>query len=199
MPSGTLTRALLWVVVLVSGPLVGAKLFDLVVLAGAWSAAPPASLTMLPYGPRWPVDTGLFFIPFSGAMLGASVAALASGWRTPWHYRWLLLVPATGIFAMLVLTVTQFWPMNNALWDYARGRAGAGITQTGIVTMIRLWLRLDWLRLGVATAGFIAAVRALSILCPATRAPVDPPIIRIALAVALAGIVGFVVWFVAQV
>ena len=39
--------------VLAWGLLVGGKLFDLRVLVGAWSAAPPESLSLLPYGPRW--------------------------------------------------------------------------------------------------------------------------------------------------
>ncbi|MEH3105082.1 MAG: hypothetical protein PGN12_14430 [Sphingomonas phyllosphaerae] len=45
-----ITRAFLWLAVLAGGPLLGAKLFDLVVLAGAWSAHPAASLAMVPYG-----------------------------------------------------------------------------------------------------------------------------------------------------
>jgi hypothetical protein len=27
----------------------------------SWSTSPPESLSLLPYGPRWPVDTGEFF------------------------------------------------------------------------------------------------------------------------------------------
>ena len=46
-----LTRIFLWVAVLCWGILLGAKLFDLLVLAGAWSAAPPESLSLLPYVP----------------------------------------------------------------------------------------------------------------------------------------------------
>ena len=88
-----LTRAFLWLAVLVGGPLLGAKLFDLLVLAGAWSAHPPASLAMMPYGTAWPVDTGVFFIPFSALMLVAGFGALVAGWRTPWRYRW-AAVPA---------------------------------------------------------------------------------------------------------
>jgi hypothetical membrane protein len=74
-----MTRAFLWLAVLVGGPLFGAKLFDLLVLAGAWSAHPPASLAMMPYGKAWPVDTGVFFIPFSAAMLLAGLGALTAG------------------------------------------------------------------------------------------------------------------------
>src|SRR4051812_33425161 len=72
----SITRAFLWLAALVGGPLVGAKLFDLLVLAGAWSAHPPQSLAMMPYGKAWPVDTGFFFIPFSAAMLIAGFGAL---------------------------------------------------------------------------------------------------------------------------
>jgi len=42
-------RSFLWLAVLVGGPLLGEKLFDLV-LAGAWGAYPPTSLAMMPYG-----------------------------------------------------------------------------------------------------------------------------------------------------
>jgi hypothetical protein len=43
----SITRAFLCLAVLAGGPLLGAKLFDLIVLAGAWSAHPPASLAMM--------------------------------------------------------------------------------------------------------------------------------------------------------
>ena len=102
--------------VLLGGPLLGAKLFDLLVLAAAWSAHPPASLAMMPYGKAWPVDTGVFFIPFSAGMLIAGFGALISGWRTPWRYRWLLCLPSVGILLLLVLTVVAFWLMNAALY-----------------------------------------------------------------------------------
>ena len=91
------TRLFLWISVLAWGILVGAKLFDLRVLAGAWSASPPESLRLLPYGPRFPVDTGEFFIPSSAALLVASFGALISGWQTPRRFRVLLLVSAVMI------------------------------------------------------------------------------------------------------
>jgi len=51
-----LTRTCLWISVLAWGILLGGRLFDLRVLVGAWSANPPESLSLLPYGPRFPVD-----------------------------------------------------------------------------------------------------------------------------------------------
>jgi hypothetical protein len=109
------TKAFLVLAVLVGGPLVGAKLFELLVFAGAWAAHPPQSLAMMPYGKAWPADTGVFFIPISAAMPVAAFGALTAGWQTPWRYRWPLCVPSVGIFGPLVLTVISFWPMT-ARW-----------------------------------------------------------------------------------
>ncbi len=95
------TRAFLWISVVVWGLLVGAKLFDLRVLVGAWSASPPESLSLLPYGPRWPVDTGEFFIPISAALLLATLGALIAGWRTPARYRVLLALSLQSLAGAL--------------------------------------------------------------------------------------------------
>ncbi|MBI1250796.1 MAG: DUF1772 domain-containing protein [Alphaproteobacteria bacterium] len=191
-----LTKGFLWLAVLVSGPIVGAKLFDLIVLAGAWSADPPHSLRMMPYGEAWPVDTGVFFIPFSAALLIASFGALVAGWRTPWRYRWLLCVPSLGVFALLVLTVVAFWPMNAALWHHAIRSPNDALTDSQSITMARHWVQLDWLRVAGGVAAFIAALRALTLPWPDEIASKDPPIVQALLLIALAGVVAFIVWFV---
>lgn len=190
-----LTRGFLWLAVLVGGPLLGAKLFDLVVLAGAWSADPPATLAMMPYGREWPVDTGIFFIPFSALMLIAGFGALVAGWRTPWRYRWLLCLPSIGILLLLVLTVVAFWPMNAALYYHAIGSPKDSITDAQSIAMARRWVALDWLRVAGATAAFVAPLRALTLPWPQDMAPRDPPLVRAALAIALAGVVAFIMWF----
>jgi hypothetical protein len=82
-----MTRGLLWVSVVVWGLLVGGKMFDHMVLVGAWSANPPESLSRLPYGERFPVDTGDYFFPSSVAPLLCSCGLFISGWRTPPRYR----------------------------------------------------------------------------------------------------------------
>lgn len=184
--------------VLIGGPLVGAKLFDLMVLAGAWSAHPPASLAMMPYGKAWPVDTGVFFIPFSALMLVAGFGTLVTGWKTPWRYRWLLCLPSIGILALLILTVMAFWPMNAALYYHGIGSPKDMITDAQSVAMTRQWLMLDWLRVVGATAAFVAPLRALTLQWPSEVAPKDPLLVRLLLPLALAGVAGFVVWFAAN-
>jgi hypothetical protein len=194
----SVTRAFLWLAVLVGGPLLGAKLFDLVVLAGAWSARPPTSLVMMPYGKAWPVDTGTFFIPFSAAMLVAGFGALTAGWRTPWRYRWLLCLPSLGILLLLILTVVSFWPMNAALDYHGIGLTEDTITDAQSIVMTQRWIVLDWVRVIGATAAFVAPLRALTTPWPQELAPADPPIVRILLALALAGVAAFVAWFVSN-
>ena len=193
------TRAFLWLAALVGGPLVGAKLFDLIVLAGAWSAHPPRSLAMMPYGKAWPVDTGVFFIPFSAAMLIAGFGALTAGWKTPWRYRWLLCIPSVGILGLLILTVVAFWPMNAALYYHGAGSPKDTITDLQSIMMTRRWLQLDWVRVAGATTAFVSALRALTLPWPSEIPAKDPPVVRALLALALAGVAAFVVWFVSNI
>lgn len=151
---------------------------------------------MMPYGKAWPVDTGVFFIPFSAGMLMAGFGALIAGWRTPWHYRWLLCVPSLGILLLLILTVGFFWPMNAALYYHGIGSPKDTITDAQAVAMAYRWVMLDWVRMAGAIAAFVAPLWALTTPFPKDTAPKDPAFVRILLAIALAGVAAFVAWFV---
>jgi len=169
-------------------------------LVGAWSAAPPESLSLLPYGAKYPVDTGEFFIPGSAALLVATLGALIAGWRTPFNYRVLLGISLAMIFGTLILTVVEFWPRNAALWAVAQGSASAMQDQDAIVRMVREWVALDWVRIAMGTVGFIASIRAISIPYPE---PVEAPIAvslqsKVIYVFGIASIVAFVVFFVSK-
>ncbi len=151
---------------------------------------------MMPYGKAWPVDTGLFFVPFSAGMLIAGFGALIAGWRTPWRYRWLLCLPSIGILLLLILTVVAFWPMNAALYYHGIGSTKDTITDAQSVAMAQRWVALDWLRVVGATAAFVAPLKALTLPWPQVAAPRDPPLVRGALALTLLGVAAFIVWFV---
>lgn len=161
-----LTRILLWVLVVAWGILLGGKLFELRVLAGAWSASPPESLSLLPYGHRFPLDTGRYFSPSSVALLICSFAVLITGWNTPWRYRVWLVIPAVMILVTLVFTVTSFWPRNAALWAVATAAPNAIRDPGEIVRMARQWVTYDWLRVAMGTAGFLSSIRAISVPFP---------------------------------
>ncbi len=162
-----LTRMLLWISVLAWGILLGGKLFDLRVLVGAWSASPPESLNLLPYGPRFPVDTGQYFFPSAVALLVCSFPVLIAGWKTPPRYRVWLVLPAVMILVNLIFTVDWFWPHNRALWHVATGAPDAIRDRAEIIRMVRQWVSYDWLRVAMGTVGFVSSVRAISVPFPA--------------------------------
>jgi hypothetical protein len=163
-----LTRIFLWLSVLAWGTLIGAKLYDLVVLAGAWSAAPPESLALMPYGPRFPVDPGRFFAPVSATTMLAAFAALISGWNTPSKYRAWLAVSALSILAVWIFTVVAFWSLNGVLYAGASNAALSMTERAELVRQAHLWITYDWCRIALMTAGFVSAVKAISAPIPTT-------------------------------
>jgi hypothetical protein len=77
-----MNRTFLWFSALAWGVGLGAKLFDLLVLASAWGASPPSSLALYPYGVHWPINPGSFFQPLSGLLLVGGLGTLIAGWKT---------------------------------------------------------------------------------------------------------------------
>jgi hypothetical protein len=151
----SLVRGVLW------GIALGAKLFDLLILAGAWSANPPTSLALLPYGPRFPVTPGDFFQSLSLPMLVGILGALICGWKTPFEYRVWLWIPLVIFVILWVVTPTVFWPMNHDLYYAASGkivRSDAELTQ-----IARRWVTYDWWRVAGIALSFISSIRALSL------------------------------------
>ena len=148
----------LWISVLAWGILLGGKLFDLRVLVGAWSASPPESLSLLPYGPRFPVDTGDYFFPSSVALLVCSFGGLIAGWNTPWRFRVLLAIPAVMLLVTLIFTVLWFWPANRALWAVARGAPNAIRDRAEVIRLVSQWVNYDWLRVAVG-GGVVRVLR----------------------------------------
>jgi hypothetical protein len=159
-----LLRLFLWISVFAWGIALGAKLFDLIVLAGAWSSAPPESLTLLPYGPQFRVNPGQFFMPVSLVALVGAAGALISGWTTPFEYRRWLWSPVLLLVAVWVITVPVMWPLNAALRSASHGATNASNAE--VMRMAHRWIRVDWLRVAMIAAGFLSAIRAISLSVP---------------------------------
>lgn len=159
-------RAFLWIAIVAWGVGLGAKLFDLIVVAGAWSAAPPASFSLLPYGKQYPINPGDFFIPLSALILIGSVGALVSG-RKQSALRFELWSSVILFLIIWALTPTVFWPMIDRLYYTASGKITA--TPEESIRLARQWLIWDWIRVALIAGGFVASVRALS--KPAGHAP----------------------------
>lgn len=164
-----LLRIFLWISVLGGGIGLGAKIFDLLVLAGAWGAAPPDSLALLPYGPRFPFDPGEFFQPLSLVMVIGVVGALITGWKTPFDYRVWLLLPVITLAIVWAITPTVFWPMINELYGTATGRLTRSDAEA--VALVRRWVVWDWWRIALIAVGFASSVHALSRFVEVQSAP----------------------------
>lgn len=155
-------RILLWISVLGLGIGLGAKPFDLLVVAGAWSAAPPASFALLPYGPHFPMNPRNFFQPLSGAMVLGILGALISGWKAPLRLRlWLWLPGIMFLIIWAAVTPTVFWPVIHELYGAAIAKMVRSDAE--LIALARRWIICDWFRVGLIAVGFLASVRAISL------------------------------------
>jgi hypothetical protein len=152
-------QCFLWLSVLSCGIGLGAKLFDLIVVAGAWSASPPASFGLLPYGPRYPIDPGDFFIPLSAIIVVGNFGALVAGWRSPRRLRTWLFIPAVMFVITWAVTPTVFWPMIRQLYGTATGKLTT--TDAEAIQLARRWLIWDSIRVGLIAVSFVASIKAL--------------------------------------
>ena len=159
-----LTRAFLWCSVVGWGIGLGGKLFDLLIVAGAWSAKPPASFNLLPYGPRFPLNPGDFFQPLSLVMVFGIVGALISGWKTAFWYRVWLLLPVVSFLVIWAFTPTVFWPMINELYGAATGKIVR--TDAELLLLARRWIIWDWCRVVAIAVGFFSSIRAIGMPYP---------------------------------
>ena len=159
-----LTRLFLWISIFGWGIGLGAKLFDLIILAGAWSAAPPASLALLPYGPLYPLNPGDFFQPLSVLIVVGILGALISGWKTRLEYRVWLWLPALAFLVIWIFTPTVFWPMIRELYGAASGTIIKSDAE--LIHLVRRWIIWDWSRVALIAVGFASSVRAISVPYP---------------------------------
>jgi hypothetical protein len=161
------TRAFLWISVLTWGIGLGAKIFDLLVVAGAWTASPPASFSLYPYGHSFPINPGDFFQPLSALILIGSLGALLCGWKTPIHYRFWLWLSVLAFVIIWIFTPTVFWPLISTIYAVANGK----ITKTDAesIALAHRWIVVDSLRVVVIAIGFISSIQSISM--PYVRTP----------------------------
>lgn len=151
--------AFLWISVAGSGVGLGAKLFEFTVVISAWAAAPPASLSLMPYGPSYPNNPGDFFLPLSALLLVGNVGAVVCGRKTLRSYRILLWVPLVSLLVIWLATPTLFWPMIGDL--YHAGTGSRPLKAAAAQSLVNRWLVLDSLRTALIAVGFASATQAL--------------------------------------
>ncbi len=159
-----LTQTFLWFSVIGWGIGLGGKLFDLLVVAGAWGAAPPNSLALMPYDPRYPMNPGDFFQPLSALMVVGILGALIGGWKARLDYRIWLWLPVIAFLMIWILTPTVFWPMIRELYGAGSGRVVR--SEAELILLVRRWMIWDWLRVAMIAVGFVSSIRAISMPYP---------------------------------
>ena len=154
-------QVFLWVSVVSWGIGLGAKLFDLLVVAAAWGASPPESLSLMPYGRLYSMNPGDFFQPLSLLLLVGAVGALVAGWPAGRAGRGWLIVPVLMFAVIWILTPTVFWPIINDLWAVHRGKLS--LSQAELGALVHRWFVWDWLRTALIAAGFLASLQAMRV------------------------------------
>lgn len=158
--SGRWLTIALWLTVISWSLGLGGKLFEFVVVISAWGARPPESLSLMPYGPRYPHNPGDYFQPLGILALLGSVGALIAGRCTRPGYRVLLWLPFVALLLTAVATPTLFWPMIRALY-----RAGTGtepLAEAAARALVHRWILFDLARTMLGVVAFGASVQALA-------------------------------------
>lgn len=150
----------LWISVFAWGVGLGAKLFELVVLIPAWAANPPASLSLLPYGPRWPHNPGDFFQPLGALLVIGTLGSLISGWSSSRSYKAWLWAPLISILLIWLAAPALFWPMIRDLYGASTG--SRPLSEAAAQSLATQWIVCDWIRTAFVGVGFVCAVRAIS-------------------------------------
>lgn len=150
----------LWVCVIGWGIGLGAKLFEFTIVISAWAADPPASLSLMPYGPGHPYDPGDFFLPLSLLLLIGSVGAIVCARKASRRYKAWLWLALTSLLIIWLATPTVFWPMIRDL--YYAGTGAQPLQASDARSLVNRWLVLDWLRTALIAVGFVSAIQTVS-------------------------------------
>ena len=157
-------QVFLWLFVIALGIELGGGLYETLVVMPLWSAAAPDSVTAYYQhnvaNPQFTLNAGGRFWIFATPLVGlTAIAALFSGLRTrPEHRKWRV---AGAVLALIVVISTFAWFVPNII-----KLMGKDVTQMSageIASLTDWWVRLNWVRAVIYAAGWLAALRALSI------------------------------------
>lgn len=154
----------LWLFVIVLGIELGAGLYETLVVLPLWAAAPPDSVTAFyqhnAANPQFTLNAGGRFWMFCTPLVGLTgLAALLSGLKTrSEHRKWRI---AGTILALIVVASTFAWFVPNII--RLNSKDVLTMSADAVTSLTNWWIRLNWVRAVVYSAGWLAALRALSI------------------------------------
>jgi hypothetical protein len=164
-----LLRAFLWLSVLAWSTWVGGTLYQMLVIVPLWSENPPESVRALFSGNGANLNRTLYNFfgpPWMLVRVGPSLVALVLAWTYPAHRKWLGVVVAIQA-AMVVVTLTYIYSINDVLFEQAGGQLSAAEVRQ----LTGSWILADRIRFAAGIVAFVALLHAFRL--PLRRAT-DP-------------------------
>jgi hypothetical protein len=156
----------LWIFVIGTGFILGAALYEMLVVVPFWAGNVPQSLMDGNPFLRVPIRSGQVFWPVVTPGLGiVALAAFLTSFGMPQKERiWRLA--ATGLFlVMTILTLAYFRPsIINMVVHHGAGRSGDALAAGA-----KMWVALNWLRIAAVAASLGIGLRALTLPALAGR------------------------------
>lgn len=160
----SIAQIFLWLFVVALGIEIGAGLYETLVVMPLWDTAPPDSVIAYHQhnvaNPQFALNAGGRFWMFMTPLVGLlAIATLLSGLRTPpQHRKWRI---AGTVLALIVVVFTFAWFVPNII--KLTGKDVMTMSADAVTSLTNWWVRLNWVRAILYSAGWLAALRALSI------------------------------------
>lgn len=152
-----LSSVTLWIFVIGSGFILGAGIYEAVVVVPFWANGAPQSLMADNPLLRVPIRAGeAFWSVVTPALAIIALAALLTSFGTA-HLHMVWRLAGTGLFLLTaIVTLTYFRPSVIQMVHH-----GAGRMNQELVADAKRWVVLNWFRIGAVAASLAMGVRAL--------------------------------------
>ena len=153
-------KLFIWLFVIVLGIELGAGLYETLVVLPTWTPDALAYYRHNTEFPQFAITAGPRFWMFQTPFLGlVSLVTIITGLRTrPEHRKWRMIGAGLALF---VVVCTLAWFVPNLL-----SLIGDGVTKMSgeqIASVTNLWVRLNWLRVLVYSAAWLAGLKAMTL------------------------------------
>jgi len=152
----------LWWAVIGFSIWVGGTLFSMSVVVPMWSEAPPTSVENFFSTTSFNKYIYNFFgPPWMAARIVPVLVALALGWYSVQHRRYLLVSTGTLLLGV-IYTIAYIYPINDVLMT----KAGAGLSAEEIQALVDNWIFADRLRFAIMLIGYFFLLKAFRLHIP---------------------------------
>jgi len=155
-----LSSLTLWVFVIGTGFILGAGLYETLVVVPFWAANAPQSLMDGNPVLRVPIRSGQVFWPVVTPGLGiVALAAFLTSFGMP-QKEMIWRLAATGLFLLMTIaTLAYFRPSIINMVEHH----GAGRSRDALAAGAKMWVALNWLRIAMVAASLGMGLRALTL------------------------------------